>query len=145
MYWDAMLAQVRFGYNVTRVSPCVVYQRAVEAIAGSGIDHYASFLEQAREYRLALRQFFLDHYPLNINRPHAGARSMNIAEKNDRELVEGLSSRTFTAAEIPKFYDDPISMEDAMRNSLWNTAILLMFNVVFFMAACISFLNRDVR
>jgi len=139
-----MVAQIRFGHNVTRISPCVVYQRTIEAVAGSGVGHYESFLNQVRKYRAALRQFFLDYYPLDINRSHAGARSMGEAQ-NDRELVDGLSSRPFAAADIPKFHDDPIPMADSMSSLLWNIAILSAFSAVFFMAAYICFLYQDIK
>jgi ABC-type transport system involved in multi-copper enzyme maturation permease subunit len=56
-----------------------------------------------------------------------------------------LAGAKFTGADVPKFHDDPIPAEDAMRNSLWNVAILFIFNFVFFMAAYMSFLRRDVR
>jgi hypothetical protein len=120
---------------MTRVSPTVVYRRSVEAVAGSGIDHYESFMSQAWGYRDMLQSFLLDHYPVDINRHH-----------HDRQkLMAALSTRTFTAADVPKFNDKPVSMEDSIRNSMWNMAILVIFNVVFFMAAYISFLKRDVR
>ncbi len=133
-YSDKMVAQVRFGHNVTRISPTTVYRRAVEAAAGSGIDHYESFIKQVREYKLTLRDFLLGHYPLDIHRPH-----------DNEELLDALSTRTFTAAEIPFFRNEPISMEDSMKNSLWDVAILFLFNIVVFMAAHISFLYQDIK
>jgi ABC-type transport system involved in multi-copper enzyme maturation permease subunit len=144
-YWDKMTAQVWFGYNVTRISPTVVYRGAVETMAGSGMNHYESYIKQVRKYKLTLRGFLLDHYPLAIYRPHGFGRSRGDVEKNDKELVEALSSRIFTAAEIPQFRDESISMEDTMKNSLWNVALLLTFNIVFFMAAHISFLYQDIK
>jgi ABC-type transport system involved in multi-copper enzyme maturation permease subunit len=134
-YWDKMVAQVRFGYNATRVSPTTVYRRAVEAVAGSGVDHYESFMNQVEKYRFLLRDFLLDHYPLDIHQQY----------DDSRKFREALSARTFAAADVPKFRDEPIPMEDSMKNSTWDIAILFIFNVVFFMAAYISFLNRDVR
>jgi ABC-type transport system involved in multi-copper enzyme maturation permease subunit len=65
--------------------------------------------------------------------------------QNDRELVDGLSSRPFAAADIPKFHDDPIPMADSMSSLLWNIAILSAFSAVFFMAAYICFLYQDIK
>jgi ABC-type transport system involved in multi-copper enzyme maturation permease subunit len=144
-YWNQMVSQVRLGYNLSRISPTGVYRRAVEAMAGSGIDHYENFLRQVRQYKLTLRSFVLDHYPLNVHGFYGMARTGREALKKLPEFVEALSRRIFTAAEIPKFRDDPIPIEDSITSSLWNVAILFAFNVVFFMAAYISFLNRDVR
>jgi ABC-type transport system involved in multi-copper enzyme maturation permease subunit len=134
-YLDTMLSQVRFGYNVTRISPTVIYRRAVETVAASGIDHIESFMKQARRYRSVLRDFLLDHYPLNIHRQH----------DDQRKFTEALSTRTFAAADVPKFHDAPIPMEDSMKNSMWDIAILFIFNIALLMAAYISFLYRDVR
>lgn len=133
-YQDAMIRQVRFGRNVTRVSPSVVYRRAVESIAGTGIDHYESFFRQVRQHKLTLRQFLLDHFPFNIHRM-----------PDRQELVKAFPTGSLNIADVPRFRDEPISMEASVRNSLWDIAILLMFNVVFFMAAYLSFLNRNVR
>jgi ABC-type transport system involved in multi-copper enzyme maturation permease subunit len=134
-YWNQMVAQVRFGRNVTRISPTGVYQQAAEALVGSGIDHYENFLKQVRRYKTELRQFLLDHYPLDPHRSYS--------EDMDT-LKEALSTKIFTATDVPKFRDEPISVEDSMKNSLLDIAILLTFNVFFFMAAHISFLYQDI-
>jgi len=138
-YWDEMVADVRSGYNVTRVSPCVVYRRAAESIAGSGIDHYENFMKQVWIYRSILRDFLISHHPLDFHKYYDGV------EELERQAFQALSKVKFTGADVPKFHDDPIPVEDAMRNSLWDIAILVMSNVVFFMATYISFLRRDVR
>jgi len=104
-------------------------------VAGSGVDHYESFMNQVEKYRFLLRGFLLDHYPLDIHRQY----------DDGREFSEALSTRTFAAADIPKFHDEPTPLEDSMRNSMWDIAILIFFNIAFFMAAYISFLYRDVR
>jgi ABC-type transport system involved in multi-copper enzyme maturation permease subunit len=144
-YWDRMLTQVQSGYNVARISPYVAYQRIVEAVAGSGIDHCESFLQQVRQYKHTLRLFLLDHYPLDIYRPHGVGRSGTEAMEKDPELVKALKSRLFTSADIPKFQDDPRPIEDSVTSSLWNIAILFAFNAVFFMAAYVCFLCRDIK
>jgi ABC-type transport system involved in multi-copper enzyme maturation permease subunit len=138
-YSDEMVANVRFGYNVTRLSPCVVYRRAAESIAGSGIDHYESFMKQVWRYRSLLRDTLISHYPLDLHKLYDGE------EELERLVFQALSQAKFTGADVPTFHDDPIPVGDAMGNSLWNIVILFMFNFVFFMAAYISFLRRDVR
>jgi ABC-type transport system involved in multi-copper enzyme maturation permease subunit len=136
-YWGQMASDMRFGYNVTRLSPCVVYRRAAESIAGSGIDHYESFMKQLWQYRTLLQDTFVSHYPLELNKLYD-------TTEGAEELVFHVQVK-FAAADVPRFHDDPIPAGDTMRNSLWDMAILFMFNFVFFMAAYISFLRRDVR
>ena len=138
-YWDQMAADVRSGYNVTRLSPCVVYRRAVEATAGSGVDHYESFVKQIWQYRDSLRDFLVSHHPLDFHKQYDATREL------ERQAHKAYGAVKFTGADVPRFHDHPIPAGDAMRNSLWDIAILFMFNFVFFMAAYISFLRRDVR
>lgn len=144
-YWNQMVSQVRFGHNLSRISPTGIYQRTVETIAVSGLDHYESFLKQVRQYRHTLQEFALDHYPLDIHGSYGTARTGREAAKKAPELVEALSKRTFAADEIPKFRDEPVSVTASVRNPLWNVAILLLWNMVFFMAAHIAFLYRDIK
>jgi ABC-type transport system involved in multi-copper enzyme maturation permease subunit len=59
--------------------------------------------------------------------------------------MEALSKRPFTAADVPRFQDEPIPIEESMKNSMWDITILIMFNLVFFMAAYIAFIKRDMR
>jgi ABC-type transport system involved in multi-copper enzyme maturation permease subunit len=136
-YWDEMASDVRFGYNVTRVSPCAVYRRAAESIAGSGIDHYESFMKQMWQYRTLLQDTLISHYPLELNKLYDTTEELE-------ELVSHVQVK-FAAADVPKFHDDPIPAGDAMRNSLWDIAILFILNFVFFMFGYMSFLRRDVR
>jgi len=138
-YWDQMVSDVRFGYNATRISPCVLYRRAAESIAGSGIDHHESFVKQIWQYRASLRDFLVSHYPLELHKLY------DTTEELERLVFATLSKVKFTGADVPRFHDDPIPAGDAMRNSLWDIAILFILNFVFFMAAYISFLRRDVR
>jgi len=138
-YSDKMVLSVRLGRNVTRLSPCVVYRRAAESIAGSGIDHYESFMKQVWRYRALLRDFLVSHYPLDLHKQY------DATEELQRKAYQALGEVEFTGADVPRFHDDPILAGDAMMNSLWNIVILFMYNFVFFMAAYISFLRRDVR
>jgi ABC-type transport system involved in multi-copper enzyme maturation permease subunit len=92
-----------------------------------------------------LRAFLLDHYPLDIHSPHGVGRSATEVMEKDPELVETLKSRPFTSADIPKFQGDPGPIEDSVTSSLWNIAILFAFNAVFFMAAYVCFLYRDIK
>ncbi len=136
-YWDEMASDMRFGYNVTRVSPCVVYRRAAESIAGSGIDHYESFMKQLWQYRTLLQATLISHYPLELNKLYD-------TTEGAEDLVFHVQVK-FAAADVPRFHDDPIPAGDTMRNSLWDIAILFILNFVFFMAGYMSFLRRDVR
>ncbi len=144
-YWDQMVSQVRYGYNLSRVSPAGVYRRTMESVAGSGLDHYGSFLKQVRQYKHTIRSFVLDHYPLDIHRSYGMVRTHFDTSEKIPEFVEALSTTIFTADEIPKFSDKHGFMTDAIRNSMWNVAILVLWNVALLMAAEITFLYQDIK
>ncbi len=48
---NKMLAQAVTGRNLTCISPTVIYQRASEAITGTGINHCVNLYQQIKEYQ----------------------------------------------------------------------------------------------
>ena len=56
-YHNKMLAQAFIGRSLTCVTPTVIYQRASETIAGTGINHVVSLQSQIKEYQANLREY----------------------------------------------------------------------------------------
>jgi hypothetical protein len=54
---NKMLAQVFSGRNFTSISPTVIYQRASEAIAGTGIRRCVNLLQQTKRYQATLKEY----------------------------------------------------------------------------------------
>ena len=135
-YRDMMVKQVRYAQRLMRISPAVIYQYATCEIAGTGISHYENFMAQVRRYRLDLRQFLLDKYPLDP--------LQNYWDRWE-EFRTAMRKVKVEFNEIPKFEDRLISAHDAMQNVVWNALLLCLFNAVFFMGAYASFLRYDVR
>jgi hypothetical protein len=100
----------------------------MEALAGTGIEGYSSFIKQVRIYR----QEFIDF--------------IKSQDRNDPESLhiygvrEGLSQKPVDPDSVPKF------KERITYGSAFNYIILLIvFNILFFMAAYISFLKCDIK
>jgi ABC-type transport system involved in multi-copper enzyme maturation permease subunit len=135
-YRDMLVKQVRYAQRLMRISPAVIYQHATQEVAGTGISHYERFMTQVRRYRLDLRQFLLDKYPLDPLQNYWGRWD---------EFRAAMEKVKVDFNEIPKFEDKLISADDAAQNIVWNFLLLCLFNVVFFMGAYASFLRYDVR
>jgi ABC-type transport system involved in multi-copper enzyme maturation permease subunit len=133
-YWDQMAADVRSGYSITRISPCVVYRRAVESIAGSGVDHYESFMNQVWRYKSVLRDFLISHHPLDYHQQY-----------DYRKAREVFSEVKFGAADVPKFHERPVTIEEGMWAAVWDVLFLFLFSLLFFMGSVVAFLRYDVR
>lgn len=135
-YNEMLVRQVKYAQRLIRISPVVIYQDATQKTASTGITHYESFMNQVRNYRLSLRQFLLDKYPLNP--------LQNYWEKYD-EFRNAMKKVKLEFNEIPKFEDRLFSVQDVMKNVVWNALLLCLFNAVFFLGAYALFLRYDVR
>lgn len=125
---DEQLRQVQLARKVTLVSPVAVYQYAMEALAGTGVEGYISFIKQVRRYR----QEFID---FSKYQDRSDPSSLHIYG-----VKEGLSQRPVGAKSVPKFKE-----RITYGNAFSYIVILLLFNLLFFMAAYISFLRCDVK
>lgn len=121
---NMMIEQVKVAQNVTRLSPTAAYNYACEAIAGTGPMDFRSFRRQMNVYLEQLRQFVISR----------------------GEGHSGLISRKPVAFEdIPKFREQKPSVPERINSALWDLLIIALFNVIFFMAAYLSFIRYDVR
>ena len=130
--WIRRLAQARSGRDVTRVSPAAVYRYAMESLAGSGLEHCGRFYEQARRYRETLRDFLLRQYPGNP------------AHAYDSELGRKAHQMSLDFEEIPKFQEKSATVIDALHRVAADGLLLLLWSVVTFLAAYVSFLRSDI-
>ncbi len=134
-YMDTMVRQVEVGQNTTRISPLGLYRHATEALAGTGIGHYESFMKQVRQYREFLRSVLLDKYPLDPHK-HYG---------RGKEFMDAMSKVSFGLSDIPEFREDPISVEEGAKAAIWDIFFLSLFALLFFMGGVVTFLRYDVR
>lgn len=121
---NMMIQQVKVAQNVTRLSPTAAYNYASEAIAGTGPLHFRSFRRQVDIYLEQLRQF-----AANRGEGHDGL----------------ISWRPVAFEDIPKFREQKPKVPELISSSLWDLLIIALFNIIFFMAAYLSFIRYGIR
>ena len=137
---NKMIAQVFTGRNFTCISPAVIYQRASEAVAGTGINHTVNIYEQIKRYQDDLKEYVRikdleDPDSLHLINPEIGtARSWKT-----------ISHKPVSFDTVPKFQERDLPLGQSLKLAIWDIGLLVLFNLVFFAAAFVSFLRYDVR
>ena len=121
---NMMIEQVNTAQSVTRLSPTSAYNYACQAIASTGPMDFRNFRLHVNIYLEQLRQFVA-----------------NSGEGHGRLI----SRRTVAFDEIPRFRDQKPPLSDLINSALWDLLVIVMLNIVFFMAAYLSFTRYDVR
>jgi len=137
---NKMLAQALVGRNFTCISPTVIYQRASEAIASTGINRCINLQRQVKEYQANLKEYIRtkdaeDSNSLHLIFPDGGcARAWRTISHNPVD---------FDA--VPKFQERDLALGQSLQLAIWDIGLLALFNLVFFAASFVSFLRYDVR
>ena len=125
---DQQLRQVKLARELTQISPIVCFQHAMEGLAGTGITRYMDFVKQVRRYR----QTFIDF--------------IKVEDSDDPESLhiypvrEGLSQKPVDPNAIPRFEERP-----SYQSVIFPVGLLILFNILFFTAAQLSFLKCDLK
>ena len=125
---DQQFRQVRLARELTQISPIVCFQYAMEGLANTGIVSYMNFVKQVRRYR----QTFIDF--------------IKTEDREDPESLhiypvrEGLSQKPVAPNAIPRF-EERISYQSV----IFPVGLLILFNILFFTAAQLSFLKCDLK
>jgi ABC-type transport system involved in multi-copper enzyme maturation permease subunit len=137
---NKMLAQAFSGRSLTCISPVVIYQRASEAIAGTGINHVLNIQRQINEYRAGLREYIRskdaeDPDSLHLIFPDSGCAG----------AWRTISHNPVDFDSVPKFQERDLELGQSLRLAIWDIGLLALFNLVFFAASFVSFLRYDPR
>ena len=125
---DQQLRQVKLARELTQISPIVCFQYAMEELANTGIVSYMDFVKQVRRYR----QTFIDF--------------IKTEDRDDPESLhiypvrEGLSQKPVDPNAVPRFEERP-----SYQSVIFPVALLILFNILFFTAAQLSFLKCDLK
>ena len=125
---DQQLRQVKLARELTQISPIVCFQYAMEGLANTGIVSYMDFVKQVRRYR----QTFIDFIKTE---DRADPESLHIYP-----VREGLSQKPVDPNAVPRF-EERISYQSV----IFPIGLLILFNVLFFTAAQLSFLKCDLK
>ena len=125
---DQQLRQVRLARELTQISPIVCFQYAMEGFANTGIVSYMNFVKQVRRYR----QTFIDFIKTE---DRSDPDSLHIYP-----VREGLSQKPVDPNAVPRFEEHP-----SYQSVIFPIGLLILFNLLFFTAAQLSFLKSDLK
>ena len=125
---DQQFRQVQLARDLTQISPIATFQYAMEGLANTGVVSYMNFVKQARRYR----QTFIDFIKTE---DQSDPESLHIYP-----VKEGLSQRPVDPDAVPVFTE-----QISYRSVLSQVGLLVLFNLLFFILAQVSFLMSDVK
>ena len=134
------MAQAFVGRNLTCFSPTVIYQRASEAVACTGINHVVSLQRQVKEYQAELKEYIRSEDAEDPRSLH-----LIFPETNSVSAWRTISHNPVDFANVPKFQERDLALDESLKLAIWDIGLLALFNLVFFAGAFVSFLRYDVR
>jgi len=134
------LEQALARRDFASVSPAVIYQRACEAIAGTGINRCADLYGQVKRYGADLKEFVR-------SRDMEDPESLHLIgpERNMASSWRAISHNPVDFDTVPKFQERDLALGESLKLAIWDIGLLVLFNLVFFAASFVSFLRYDVR
>jgi len=137
---NQMLAQASVGRNFTCISPAVIYQRAGETIAGTGLNHCVNLYRQIRQYQADLKEYIR-------SKDSEDPESLHLLSpfKYAVRSWKTISHKAVDFDNVPKFQERDLALGESLKLAIWDIGLLVLFNIVFFAASFVSFLRYDVR
>jgi len=131
-YHNKWLEQAHARRNFASLSP--------EAIAGTGINRCADLYEQVKRYEVDLKEFIR-------SRDMEDPESLHLVgpEHNMASSWRAISHKPVDFDTVPKFQERDLALGQSLKLAIWDIGLLMLFNLVFFTAAFVSFLRYDVR
>jgi hypothetical protein len=149
---------VTFSENLSRISPAWTYYNAISVLAGTDYGAYTRFMNQSRRYRQQLidytnsRQGFTTSSfftTMKLSDTLTYGQLEEIESGGGNEAIEKLQSSYWPKAPvltgIPVFRQQPESLSESFQRTLPDVTILILLNIVFFLAAYASFVRQEVK
>jgi ABC-type transport system involved in multi-copper enzyme maturation permease subunit len=125
------IRQIQVAREFNRISPTAIVQYAVESLAGTGFQRHLDFLKNAERYADAFNDFL-------ISADGADPDSLHVPF-----VREGMSDKPVSFESIPKFRDS-VRLGDAFKGAILDVMLLLLFFVVLFATAHVSFQRKEI-
>ena len=123
--------QIKFARSLTRISPASIVGYAVESLAGTGFSRHLQFLDQVNRFAPQFRAFISETDAADAESPHIFG------------VKEGMSDKPVRFEAIPKF-QDRASLSSDFNAAAVDMLLLILFGVVLFAGAYLSFLRADI-
>jgi ABC-type transport system involved in multi-copper enzyme maturation permease subunit len=137
-YMNQIMAQANTGRRFIRISPAVIYQSASETIVGTGVSRFWDIYQQLRRYQKTLKEFVLGLDQLDNESHHA----LFERQGDGRQYI---SQKPVDFGNVPCFQERDLALGQSLKSAIWDIGLLVLFNLAFFSAAFVSFLQYDVR
>ena len=130
-YLNAQINQIQIAREFNRISPTAIVQYAIESLAGTGFQRHLNFLKNAEHYANTFNDFL-------IAADRADPDSLHVPF-----VREGMSDKPVSFESIPKFQDS-VRLGEAFKGAMLDITLLLLFFVVVFATAHVSFQRKEI-
>ncbi|MFC1677897.1 ABC transporter permease subunit [Planctomycetota bacterium] len=137
---DQLTAQAVIGRQFTRISPAEIYRQACETIAGTGVNRFSELRRQIRNYQADFKEFIRSKDAEDPESLH-----LLFEEESTANWWKTMSHKPVDFDSVPKFQEKDLTLGQSLQLAIWDIGLLVLFNLVFFAAAFVSFLRYDVR
>jgi len=134
---NKQLARETLALSLARISPAALLTLAATNLAGTASQQKNHFGTEAAAYQKQFSQFMVEKTGLNV-----GGRVMvfKMKQEGNEEEEKPIDSR-----ELPIFYYQSPALGQTFNQAISDMGILLIFNLLFFVGAVLTFLKFDIR
>ncbi|MCI0513437.1 ABC transporter permease [candidate division KSB1 bacterium] len=129
--------QERLALGLARLSPAALFSLATTNLASTSLALKAHFMQEVYGYQQTYRQFILAKTGMN---PGSGMIVMRVRNDDSEEQEKPIDPK-----ELPPFLYQKMALPEILGHSLLDLSLLVLLNIVFFVAAYVKFLRYDVR
>jgi ABC-type transport system involved in multi-copper enzyme maturation permease subunit len=138
---NKQVQQEKLAFGISRISPAAVFNLASTTLCGTSLDLKNHFLNQASIYSETFAEFIrrkTGHNPGDLGFIYKAAAARASGEKTE-------PAKPINPREIPEFLYQPPELSNILHDALPDIAILILFNLIFFSGAFLTFLRYDLR
>lgn len=161
-YEKGLHRQASLADSISRISPAWIYHSAASALAGTDRSIYLRFMDQIRQYRRELIDYSrsqkgfssLSFFTMmKMDEALTFAELVEMESRQGREamdrLIEASIEKNWRKGQrlqgIPVFSHQPESLSASIGRAIPYLMLLLLLNILFFLAAYVSFMRRGVK
>lgn len=131
--------QEKLAFRISRISPTAVFTLAGTTLCGTSLDLKYHFQQQAVAYTESYAEFMRQKTGRNIG--GGGRIVIRLGEPEEKAK----QPQPINPREIPEFLYQLPGLSSVLRDALPDMALLMIFNLIFFSGAFLSFLRYDLR
>jgi ABC-type transport system involved in multi-copper enzyme maturation permease subunit len=131
-----MVQQLKLAQNLMRVSPMTTYTFLCEAVAGTGSSRFESFMSQVKRFRDEWREWIFSEDKKDEDSLHILSAERGHYSYSQKEPDFG---------HLPRFSEKLPSLRDSLQSGSLDLSLLILLNVLLFMASYLVFMRYDVR